>query len=142
MAALNKFASISIRFLAVLILIGMISCASAASKKEGHYKKGIDYAARGQFPEAAVEFKNVIQLDPNDANAKYQLGLVYLKIGGLANVQNAFKLFTEAVEKQPDLIDAQAKLGSLYLVSNAIGKAREKADRVLAKAPGHVEALL
>src|SRR5581483_9924926 len=142
MAILNKLSSIFVRFLVFLILAGMISCASAESKKESHYKKGVSYADRGQYSEAVVEFKNVIQIDPNDANAKYQLGLAYLRIGGSANVQNAFKLFTEAVEKQPNLMDAQAKLGNLYLVSNDVGKAKEKADWVLAKSPGHVEALL
>jgi Tfp pilus assembly protein PilF len=140
MRVLNKFESSWV--LVLVIWMGVASCASADSKKENHYKKGINYVSSGQYPEAVVEFKNVIQLDPDDGNAKYQLGLVYIKIGGLANLQNAFRLLTEAVEKQPNLMDAQAKLGSLYLLSNDLDKAKEKSDWILAKVPNHVEALL
>ena len=94
-----------------MILAGVVSCASAEAKKESHYKKGINYASRGQYPEAVVEFKNVIQLDPNDADAKYQLGLAYFKMGGLTNLQNAFKFLSEAVEKKPRSPGCASKAG-------------------------------
>ncbi|MDC4226011.1 MAG: tetratricopeptide repeat protein [Candidatus Manganitrophus sp.] len=82
--------------------------------------------AEEKYSEAIIEFKNVLQLDPNYVDAKYQLGLAYLKLGGPANLSNAFKLLSEAVEKKPDLVDAQIKLAGLYLASNDLSKRKGK----------------
>jgi tetratricopeptide (TPR) repeat protein len=118
------------------------ACASTETKIERHYKKGSSYLSQGKYPEAVIEFRNVIQLNPNHIEGKYQLGVAYFKLGGLANFQRAYQTLTEVVEKKPELIDAQAKLGALYLISNDLKRAAEKSDSVLRKDPNNVEALL
>ena len=132
---------VSILFLSYLLVV-LSSCSSAEAKREKHYQKGLDYAAHEKYSEAIIEFRNVLQLDPNNADAKYQLGLAYFKMGGAANLRNAFKMFSEAVEKKPDLIDAQIKLANLYLASNDLKSARDKSDLAIEKEPKNVEALL
>jgi len=115
---------------------------STEAKREKHYQRGRNYVAEEKYSEAIVEFKNVLQLDPNHVDAKYQLGLAYLKMGGPANLRNAFKMLSEAVEKKPDLLDAQIKLAGLYLASNDLQRAKEKSDLVIQKDPRNVDALL
>ncbi len=129
-----------------LIFLGMflmtVSCTSAEERKEKHYQRGMKYASDGQYKEAVIEFNNVIQLDPDDADAKHQLGSVYLKMGGVAKLGQAFQLLSEAVEKDSDLIDAHLKLAKLFLLSNELEKATEKSDLILKKEANHVDAHL
>lgn len=109
---------------------------------EKHYNRGRSYSAEGKYEEAIIEFRNVLQLDSGHVNAKYQLALIYMKKGGLANLRSAFRAFSEVVELEPDFLDAQVKLGGFYLLSNDLKKAQEKADLVLEKAPDNKAAQL
>ncbi|MBI3805568.1 MAG: tetratricopeptide repeat protein [Nitrospirae bacterium] len=126
----------------ILLLVVFSSCSMGEAKKEKHYKRGVDYVAHEKYSEAAVEFKNVLQIDPQHTDAKYQLGLVYLKLGGLVNARNAFKLLSEVVQKKPDLVEAQVRLATLYLASGDLKSAKEKAELVLQKKQGNPDALL
>jgi len=66
-----------------------------------------------------IEFKNVIQLDPQDAMAHYELGRVYLK---LKNIRGAFQSFKQATELKPEHYNAQLQLGNIYLLSKKTRK--------------------
>ncbi len=125
-----------------IILALLISCTSVEAKKERYYKQGVEYAAAGKHAEAIIEFKNVAKLDPNHTDAKYQMGLAYLNLGGLPNALQAYRLLKETVDKKPDLWDAQAKLGGLYLASNDLKSAREKAELILKHDPNDLDARL
>ncbi|HLG22384.1 MAG TPA: hypothetical protein VI382_06185, partial [Candidatus Manganitrophaceae bacterium] len=56
----NRILWTALLFFAISAHAALFSCASAETKKERHYKKGLEYAAREKYPEAVVEFKNVI----------------------------------------------------------------------------------
>jgi tetratricopeptide (TPR) repeat protein len=100
------------------------------------------YLKNQQYQEALLEFKNVLQIDPKDADGHYQLALTYLKLGSFPDVQAAFGELRRTVEIDPANRDAQLKLGELYLLSREPVKARERADLILASTPRDPDGLI
>ncbi|MCC6643031.1 MAG: tetratricopeptide repeat protein, partial [Deltaproteobacteria bacterium] len=49
------------------------ACQSQETKISEHQERGEQYAKDGKYAEAVIEFKNVLQLDPNQAKAHYGL---------------------------------------------------------------------
>lgn len=138
-----------IRFAIVALLAAALGWPAAActqesvqAKKARHKARAAGYFEAGQYQEALIEFKNVVQLDPNDADGHYRLALTYLKLGGVPNLQDAFSELNKAVGLDAANHDAQLKLGQLYLLGNEPEKARERAEAVLASTPQSSEGLV
>ena len=110
-------------------------------KKSKHRERGLSYLEKGMYQEALIEFKNVVQLDPKDADGHYRLALTYLKLQSAPDIQQAFGQLLKTVELDPSNRDAQLKLGEMYLLAKEPAKARERADIVLASAPQDSEGL-
>ena len=125
-----------IGFIPCLMLV-MANCTqmTAEEKKATHYERGMAYFDEGKYQEAVIEFKNVIQIDPKDANGHYQLALSHLKIGGITDMQLAYGELTKTVDLDPSNQDAQLKLGELFLLGRKPAEARERAEIVLASSP-------
>src|SRR5882672_2402091 len=64
--------------LAALVLAG---CGGAEARKARHLEKGREFFAAGNFEKARVEFRNALQIAPNDADARYENGLVDERLG-------------------------------------------------------------
>jgi len=133
-----------LRILCALVTLVCLGCdwSSPEAKKARHRERAISYFEKGQYQEARIEYQNMIQIDPKDADAHYRLGLTFLKLGGIANFQQAFDEFSRTVELDKTNRDAQLKLGELYLLGNQPAKAREQADIVLAAAPQNADGLI
>ena len=127
--------------LLVLVCLGCDS-SSPEAKKAKHRERASSYVEKGQYQEAIIEYWNVTQADPNDGDAHYQLALVHLKLGGLANLQAAFSELTRTLELDKTNRDAQLKIGELYLLGNEPAKARKQAEVVLVSAPQDTEGLI
>src|SRR5574341_481388 len=121
----------------------LVGCSpSSESRTAAHRERGLAYLESGQYQEAVLEFKNLIQVNPKDADAHYHLALAYLKMGGLANIQAAFAELTRTTELDPSNRDAQLKIGAMYLLGSKPAEAIERADLVLASAPQDVDGLV
>lgn len=123
--------------LTIMSLMVFVGCTqlSPEAKKAKHEERGQAYFQEGKYQEALIEYKNVVQIDPKDADAHYQLALIHMKLGGLSDLQAAFGELTKTVDLDPSLQDAQLKLGEFYLAAKNPEKARKQADIVLASAP-------
>ena len=99
-------------------------------KMERHWKKGEKYFTENKLKEAILEYRNVVQLEPNNAKARYKLGLAYLRMGRL---REAYGEILKTVEIDPQMLEARNQLGGLYLLSGDRAKAREQAEAILAK---------
>ena len=66
----------------VLALALGVACVDDATRLENHRVRGEAYFEEEKFPEAVIEFKNVLQLDPNDVVAHFGLARAYLAQGG------------------------------------------------------------
>ncbi|MGQ0666232.1 MAG: tetratricopeptide repeat protein [Nitrospiraceae bacterium] len=125
------------------IVLGGCGERSPEVQKATHRARAQEYVAAQKFREAVIEFQNVVQIDPADTDAHYRLGLLYLQLRGESNSEgNAFREFTTVLRLDPDHRDAQFKVAALYLLSNEPGRAREIADKLLAKSATDVDALI
>lgn len=122
--------------------VGGCDGSSPEAKKAAHRERAASYFEKGQFQEALIEYRNVTQIDPQDADAHYRSALTYLKLGGIPNLQGAFAELTRSVELDKTNQDAQLKLGELYMLGNEPAKARGQADIVLVSAPENTEGLI
>ena len=73
-------------------------------------------------------------LNPADASAHYQLGLLYQQRGDRAE---AIRSFTRAIEIDPGEMDAQYQLGRLAREENRLPEALRHFEAVLARDPAH-----
>ena len=135
-----------IRAMLTCLLVTFVSTGcdwfSPEAKKAKHRERAISYFEKGQYQEARVEFQNVVQIDPNDADAHYRLALTYLKLGSNPNLQLAASELTRTLELDSTNREAMLKLGEAYLLGNQPSKARLQADAVLVSAPENTEGLI
>ena len=135
---------VSIRILCTLVTLVCLGCdwSSPQDRKIKHRERAISYFEKGQYQEARVEYQNVLQIDPADADAHYRLALTYLKLGGTPNLQLASSELSRTLELDSANRDAMLKLGELYLLGNQPSKARQQAESFLVSAPEDTEALI
>lgn len=139
-----RFTCTAPRVLCAILVLLWLGCDrfSPETKKTRHKERAASYFEKGQYSEALIEYKNVAQIDPTDADAHYRLALIYLKLGGISNLQAAIPELLKTVELDKSNVDAQLRLGELYLFGNQPQKAREQADIVLVSAPQNTEGLI
>jgi tetratricopeptide (TPR) repeat protein len=132
------------RFLCALGILVSLSCdwSSLEARKAKHRERAASYFEKGQYAEALIEYKNVAQMEPNDADAHYRLALTYLKLGGISNLQASVSELVKTLELDKTNHDAMLKLGELYLLGNQPSKAREQAELVLVSAPQNADGLI
>ena len=114
--------------LLVGLLIGAGCSRSPEAQKARFLERGDKYAAREQYREAILEYRNVLRLDPANARATRQLGLLHNQLGELAQ---AFRFLLKAQELTPDDSEVRLKLGGIYFVAGKHDEAREEAASVL-----------
>ena len=102
-----------------------------------HLKSARQYIDKGAFDEAAIEYLNVLQIDPQDDSACHELGKVYLR---LEKVGPALKYLSKAAEINPRNIDAQIDLGRIFLLGKQVVEAKKTIDRILQRVPDHIGA--
>src|SRR2546427_4249249 len=135
--------TITVIAVSLTLILAFGGCSqSPEAKKAKHRERAITYFDKGQYHEAVIEFKNVVQIDPKDADGHYRLALTYLKFGDIPNLQAAFGELTKTVELDVSNRDAQLKLGELYLLASQPAKARERADIIIASAPQDPQGLI
>ena len=117
----------------------LASCGGAEDRKAKYFERGMELYEQGNYVKAKLEFKNVLQIDPQDAEGHYMFGLIMEKE---QNWRQAYALFLRAVELNPSHADALTHLGRLYAMSGAPEKAIESADKVLALKPGDAAAMV
>ena len=95
-------------FVIFILLLGLIfGCG-----EDSWTKKGKEFLATGDYKSAAWYFQQAIDANPTNAEAHYQLGFAYRKLG---QNDNAIESFRKASQLAPERIDAQLALGEIYL---------------------------
>lgn len=125
-------------FVLFLCVLG-IGCATKEEKEARHLERARQYIEKSEFRKAVIELKNVIQLDPQNDGAYYELGDTYVK---LKEWKDAFQAFSRAVSINPDNMKAQLKLGQSFLLGKNTEEARKKAELILEKSPDNIDGLI
>src|SRR5258708_20136802 len=81
-------------------------------RKQKYFDSAGRYFAEGKYREAAIQYANAVQVDSRFAQAHYQLGQTYLKLG---DTTRAFHELTRTVELMPHNYRAHVALAKLLL---------------------------
>jgi tetratricopeptide (TPR) repeat protein len=104
---------------------------------KGFLGLGIAQLAQQHFPEARNALQRALQLDPNLADAEYQLGALAEREGAASeSVQH----FERTVQLQPKHAKALASMGAQYLQAGNLEKAHEFLERSVAADPNNFKA--
>ena len=89
---------------------GMDTPSSSASSYDpaAEYQKGVLALSKNDYKAALTAFRNVLSVQPRDANTNYLAGLSAM---GLSNWKKAAGYLTKAVKAAPDLVVAHRQLG-------------------------------
>ena len=128
---------ISSTILVVGLLLAAVGCGGPEERKASYLAKAQAHIQEDNFPKARVALRNVLKIDPKDAEAYYLFAEVEEKE---KNWKNAFGNYQRVVELVPDHERALLKLAKFYLEARATDKVMEMTEKVLAKTPGNVEA--
>src|SRR5260370_22168876 len=105
--------------IATLVVAG---CGGAEGRKAKHLDKGVAFLTEGNLEKARVEFRNALQIAPNDGESRYENGVIDEKLG---NPREAAQFYQGAIDVNADNVKARAPLGRLYLFSGAPDKPLE-----------------
>jgi tetratricopeptide (TPR) repeat protein len=112
--------------------LALAGCGGAEARKARHLEKGQAFFAANNYEKARVEFRNALQIAPNDSEARYENGLVDERLG---NPREAAQFYQGAIDVNADNVQARAGLGRLYLFSGAPQKALDTINPSLLKHP-------
>jgi tetratricopeptide (TPR) repeat protein len=117
----------------ILLAALLASCSRDPNvRKQKYFLSGKQYFDQGDFRSAAIQFSNAVQVDPQFAEAHYQLARAYLN---QKEWTPAFLELSRTVELQPDNYAAHADMATLLIASSQLNTAEEHTRLLLAKQP-------
>lgn len=124
----------------IIAIVTLVACGGADERKAAYLEKAMLSIEVGDLDKARIELKNVLQIDPKDAQAYFQLGKVYER---QKEFRKAFANYSKAEELDPESLEYHAKIGRYYLIlAGDIDKAIEKRDLILGKDNADINGLL
>lgn len=130
---------ICVAFAAILLGTAFLSCSSSSNEQsvKEHRDRARELVEKKQFREALTAYQKIVNLDPKDDEAYYQLALLHLREGKPKDVDLAHQALLTVVRLKGSRIDARLQLAQLYLLSGQPEKARLQAEAILATEPAH-----
>ncbi len=127
--------------LVILSAAGMVGCQDPAAQVEEHQAAGEAYLDEQKWAEAVLEFRNVVNLDPNHAEGHHGLAKAY---AGQGDARKAFWELEDTVRIDPDNVDARLQHAQLLLYGeeSELDRVVEAADHVLTLEPTRWEAFV
>jgi tetratricopeptide (TPR) repeat protein len=125
--------------LALLLAAALAGCQSDQAKLAEHMSRGDKFAEEKKHPEAIIEYRSVLQIDPNHAPAHYALAKEYLRNN---QPREGFWELRETVRLDPANLEARITFAQLAVLAGEPEEALAQAEAVLAADPKHVQGWL
>ncbi len=118
-----------------LLLAAAVACQSDQAKIAEHMARGDEYAEQKKQAEAVIEYKSVLQLDPNHAPAHYALAKAYLR-NNLA--REGYWELRETVRLDPSNLEARVAFAQLAIVAGEPEESLAQSEAVIAADPAKI----
>lgn len=118
----------------VVVAAGLVACRDPEGRVAEHERRAASYLEEGKHREAILEFRNVLQIDPNHADAHYGLARALI---ATQDLRRAYWELQETVRLDPANLEAKLEYGQFLLFGKEeeLARAVELADSVLAAEP-------
>ncbi len=124
--------------LACLVTLMFLSGCGGAEKREQKYlKRAQDFFAQENLEKAQVETKNVLQINPKNAEARLLMGKISEKEG---QIKRAFANYNAAIEEDPNLTEAHVSIAKIYMRAKQEANAMKHIQTALSLDPKHLSA--
>jgi tetratricopeptide (TPR) repeat protein len=121
----------------VLLCVG--ACRNdPAAEARAFVASGDAYVVQARHRAAAVEYRNALEHQPDDAETHYKLAKVYEQLG---EFDKAFASFRRVTQLDEQNVDAHLSVSSTLLEVRRFDEAERLAERVLSREPRNVRAL-
>ncbi|MEM1152966.1 MAG: hypothetical protein AAGI44_02430, partial [Pseudomonadota bacterium] len=94
--------------LAAILVAGIIGCSSSEDRQAKYFAKAQQYFQEGNLEKSRLEVRNVLQINPNHAEARYLWALIH---EANQNWRQMYSNLMTAVDLAPEFIEARIKLG-------------------------------
>ncbi len=116
----------------VVVALALGACGGAQARYHGYLERGERFLAQGNLPDAGVELRNALQIEPKSAAALYDLGRVLEQEGDL---RQAAGLFQSAIDARPADTKPRVELGTIYCIAGVPRQALATIAPALARHP-------
>src|SRR5207247_11072535 len=121
----------------VVVAVALVACGGPEERKAKYRMLAQEYLEACNYPKARGALRNVLKIDPKDADAYFLFAQVEEKE---KNWRNAVSLYQEVVQLVPDHTGALITLAKYYLEARLTEQVVATVDKVLAKDPQHPQA--
>lgn len=108
----------------VAVAVALCACGQVNQTEEDHYRRAMELQAGGDLRAAVIEFKNVLQQNPGNADARARLGALNLELGNptaaIQELERALDLGAESAVALAPLARARLLLGDNEAVLEAL----------------------
>jgi len=118
-----------------LLLAGAVACQSDEAKLADHMARGDEYTEQKKQAESIIEYKSVLQIDPNHAPAHYALAKAYLRNN---QPREGFWELRETVRLDPANLEARVSFAQLAVLAGEPEEALAQSEAVVAADPKNV----
>jgi tetratricopeptide (TPR) repeat protein len=126
-----------------LMVAGLLAFATSSCSRQArasrHLAQADGYFTSGQYDQAEIEYKNVLQIEALNPQAISRLGIIYFDQGRLGRT---IPFLLKGRELQPNNLELRLRLGQAYLATGKTKEARDEAEFILGRNPQDEEALL
>jgi tetratricopeptide (TPR) repeat protein len=119
--------------------LALLGCQGDEAKIAQHMERGDAYLESKDYAEAIIEYKNVLQIDPNQASAHWGLAQSYLQN---QQPRQGFWELRETVRLDPSNLEAKLQFAQVSIYAGELEEALKQTDEVVAADPSMVTAYL
>ncbi|MEM7254301.1 MAG: XrtA/PEP-CTERM system TPR-repeat protein PrsT [Pseudomonadota bacterium] len=108
-------------------LVALVGCSGGEERKAAHKQRGDELYAAEDYEKARIEYKNVLQIDPDDAEGRFLLARTLEK---LQKWPNAVANYRRAIDLDPTMVEPRIGYARILVAANQVDKATAELDEI------------
>lgn len=121
----------------IALILGGLGCGDSQSQVAEFLQSGNTYLEQEQYEEAIIEFRSVLQIDPNNVEAHRNLATAYFYTD---RPREGYWELSETVRLDPEDIDSRIQYTALTMAGRRFDEVLESSDKIIAIEPDNAAA--